>query len=103
MVKEYNGENFEELIKNGKFFFDFYADWCYPCQMMMPVVDEISDEKNDVTFYKVNVDNYSDLAVKFKINTIPRFMMFKDGEFKNQIIGGMDKEDLDKAIDECLM
>jgi len=103
MVKEINSNEFNEVIKTGLVFVDFYADWCYPCKMMMPVVDEISSELKDVSFYKINVDNNEDIAVKFNVQSIPRFLVFKDGILKGTYVGGREKDQLVSEIKKCQM
>jgi len=102
MVEEINSNEFNEIIKNGNVFVDFYADWCYPCKMMMPVVDEIEGELKDVSFYKINVDNNEDIAIKYNVQSIPRFLVFKDGELKGTFVGGREKEQLLSEVLKCI-
>ena len=94
-----NQENFESIINSGKtVLIDFYADWCGPCKMMAPIVEEIAEEIADITVGKINVDSESSLAAKFGIMTIPTFVVIKDGEIINQISGAMPKKQLTDAI-----
>lgn len=94
-----NQENFESIINSGKtVLIDFYADWCGPCKMMAPIVEEIAEEIADITVGKINVDSESSLAAKFGIMTIPTFVVIKDGEITNQISGAMPKKQLTDAI-----
>ena len=75
MAKIYNGENFDEIIKN-KILVDFYADWCGPCKMLGPVLENI----NEIEIIKVNVDNYNDLARKYGVMSIPCLILFDKGK-----------------------
>lgn len=71
---------------------DFYADWCGPCKMVSPIIEELSQEMKDVSFVKVNVDNDSDLAGQYNVSSIPTFIIFKDGQPVSQFVGAMGKE-----------
>ena len=71
---------------------DFWAEWCGPCRMMSPVVDEIADEVSDVKVCKVNVDEASDLASMFGIESIPTLIVIKNGQTVNKSIGLISKE-----------
>ncbi|HIW86156.1 MAG TPA: thioredoxin [Candidatus Eubacterium faecipullorum] len=71
---------------------DFWAEWCGPCRMMSPVIDEIADEVNDVKVCKVNVDEASDLASMFGIESIPTLIVIKNGQTVNKSIGLISKE-----------
>ena len=93
-------EEFDNLLKeNEKVLVDFYADWCGPCKMMAPVVEELAEEKLDVTFAKVNVDNLGDVAQRYGIMSIPTLILFKDGEFASQTVGFQPKEALEAFLE----
>ena len=80
-----NKNEFQKKVIEGKeeCIVDFYADWCGPCQMMMPVMEEIAKEH---TVYKINVDDENELALSFGIMSIPCIISFKDGkEYKKQV------------------
>lgn len=78
---------------------DFWAQWCRPCLMLAPVLDEISAEfEGKVKVAKVNVDEEGILANQYRISSIPSVMLFENGEVKNQVIGLMRKEDLIKRL-----
>lgn len=91
-------EDFKELISKGKVIVDFYADWCGPCKMLSPVLEEFSNENNDVEVVKVNVDNFQDLAMEYKVMTIPNLVIFEDGEVKNNSVGFIDKDTLKDLV-----
>ena len=93
-VVKINKNNFEELVLNSKktVLIDFYADWCGPCKMVAPIVEEISEEYPDVIVGKINVDDEMELAVKFGIQSIPALFVLKDGKIKDSAIGYKPKE-----------
>lgn len=73
---------------------DFWATWCGPCQMLSPVVDEVSKEFKDVNFYKVNVDEEPELTMQFGIKSIPTLAFIKDGKTLDISIGLISKDEL---------
>lgn len=87
MVKKVNFVEFHEEINKGTTFVDFYADWCGPCKMLAPFVEEASEEITDVKFLKVNVDTDEDLAREFGVMSIPTLLMFKDGQLVAKELG----------------
>jgi len=89
-------ENFNELISNGTHLVDFYAEWCGPCKMLAPILEEL-DEKIDII--KVNVDEHEDLAREYGVMSIPTVIFFKDGEKKEELVGFRNKEELENIID----
>lgn len=71
---------------------DFWAEWCGPCKMIAPILDELSDEMaGQIKIAKVNVDENRELAAQFNIRSIPTLLIFKDGQVKGQMIGAMSK------------
>ena len=96
MLKKLNNQNFdnEVLNNNGIALIDFYADWCGPCKMVSPIVDEIANERTDITVGKINVDESNALAVKYGVVSIPTLIVFKDGKEQTRIIGYRPKEDI---------
>ena len=83
--------NFNNSIANGTALIDFYADWCGPCRMVSPIVDEIAEERPDVTVGKVNVNDENALAMKYRVMSIPTLLVFKDGKEKTRIVGAKPK------------
>ncbi len=88
-----NKENFEnEVLRADKpVLLDFYADWCGPCRMIAPVLDEIAAEHPEYKICKVNVDEQSELAEKFGVMSIPSLFVIKNGEVVNQALGAQPK------------
>lgn len=81
-----------------KVLIDFWADWCGPCRMMSPVVDEIAEEMPDIKVCKVNVDEEPELARKFNIMSIPTLVVIKGGNIADTSIGLIDKSELIRMI-----
>ena len=84
-------KDFDSLIKN-KAVIDFYADWCGPCKMFAPIFEEVSLDY-DFNFVKINVDNYSDIARKYGVMSIPTVILFENGIEKKKNTGFMSKDD----------
>lgn len=93
-MEKITSETFDEIIKEGITFVDFYADWCGPCKMMAPIIEEVESEMNDVKFVKVNVDEENDLAMRFHVMSIPMLALFKDGKLVQDTLGYNPKEAL---------
>ena len=81
-----NNDNFEQVRNNeGISLLDFYADWCGPCRMVLPLVDEIAAERSDLLVGKINVNENPDLAEEFKVMSIPTLIVMKDGKIVNRV------------------
>lgn len=100
MTVNVTAENFDEEVLNykGKVLVDFWAEWCGPCMMLGPIIEEVSEEVDDVKFCKVNCDEARDLALQFGIMTIPNLIVFENGEQVNQSVGYIEKEDVLELI-----
>lgn len=96
MVLDVTRDNFDDEVINfdGRVLVDFWAEWCGPCTMLMPVVEEVSEEIDDVKFCKVNCDADRDIALKFGIMTIPNLLLFENGELINNSVGYIEKDEL---------
>ena len=87
-------EDFEKIIKKGKVVVDFYATWCGPCQLLGPVIEEVAKEEKDIQFVKVDIDQFMNLARKYKILSVPTIMVFEDGKLIRSHSGYLDKHEL---------
>ena len=95
-VIKITSENFESVVLSSEkpVLLDFYADWCGPCKMISPFVEEIANEHPEFLVGKINVDEAPDLAAKFKIVSIPALFALKDGKIVNQIVGAVPKSEI---------
>lgn len=99
-----NESNFDEVISSNEVVLvDFWADWCGPCKMLSPVIEEIAaDYDGKISVGKVNVDDNASLAERYGIMSIPAVFIFKNGEVKEKLIGFRQKAQISVAIDKNL-
>lgn len=96
---EINREEFEAKIREGKVVVDFYATWCGPCKQLLPILEDVNNEREDVEIYKVNADENPDLLTKFGIRSIPTVKYFSNGEEKDTTMGVIPKTTILEKID----
>lgn len=102
-VKHLTADNFEDAVASGVALVDFWAEWCGPCKMIAPVLDEVAAEiGEDAVVGKVNVDEGQELAAKYGVRSIPALFVLKNGEVVNQFVGVQDKKTLVDAIKEAM-
>ena len=97
--------NFDEEVLNSDMpvFVDFYADWCGPCKMMAPIVEELAKKYDGkVKVGKCNIDEENGIAARYRIMSIPTMMVFKGGEIKETIVGAVPQNELEDKIDKAL-
>lgn len=93
-----NGE-FDSFVKSGTVLIDFFTEWCMPCLMMAPVMDELSGKfKGKIKFGKVNVDENPKISQKFHVTSIPTFVLFKDGTPTKQFVGSISHEEFREKL-----
>ncbi|MBT4377051.1 thioredoxin [archaeon] len=93
-----NGE-FNNFIEEGIVLIDFFAEWCMPCVMMSPIIDDLADEfEGKVKFGKVNIEDNQELANKFNVSSIPTFLILKDGEIVSQLAGAKTQDELSSEV-----
>lgn len=97
-VEHVKTAEFNEKIAQGKVLVDFFADWCGPCKMMAPGIESFADEHPEVAVYKVNVDEEPELAIRYKVMSIPTLVVFQDGEKVNQSVGLISKDELNVLV-----
>ena len=98
-----NKEEFEEFVSSGFTVVDFFAEWCMPCLMMAPVIDDLSETfKGKIKFAKVNIDDNQELAKKFNISSISNFVVFKDGESIEQFVGAISSEEFENKLNKLI-
>ena len=99
-----NEQIINEVLKNeGLVVVDFFATWCGPCQMLAPVLTELDKKyKDSVEFYKVNVDEHQDAAIRYGVMSVPTLIFFKNGEEVDRQVGFMEEDELSKIIDDLI-
>lgn len=98
MVKEIKEEEFKDAISTGKVVVDCYAPWCGPCRMLSPIMDELSEEIKDYSFYKLNVDDAEETSRSYGIMSIPALLIIENGELKQKLVGFKSKEELKNIL-----
>ena len=100
-ILEIKGNFKEEVLDyEGKVLVDFYADWCGPCKMLRPVLEEFAKSTDSIKVASVNVDNEEDLAREYGVMSIPCLVVFENGQEKNRSVGFIQKEQIEKIVGE---
>ena len=100
-MKITNSEEFKNIKDSGKIVVDFYADWCGPCKMLGPILEEVSENYQDIKFVKINVDENEELAAEFGIMSIPAVFMLKDGNIVNKFLGAKSKKAVEEEVERA--
>jgi len=102
-VTELNSKEFDNFTKEKIVLVDFCADWCMPCLMMAPIIEKLSRKfKGKIKFGRVNVDDNKELAQKFRILSIPNFMIFKNGKIKERFVGTIPLKEFEEKLKKFL-
>ena len=105
MAKEFTDQNFEEEVLKSELpvLVDFYADWCGPCKMMAPVIENLAVEyAGKINVGKLNVDTSQASAVKYRVMSIPTMILFVNGEVKETVVGAVSAKELVQMLDGVL-
>jgi len=99
-VLEISAEQFSEEVINyqGKVLVDFYANWCGPCKMISPVIEQIAKENNDLKVIKIDADHAQELMTQYSIRGIPTLLLLEDGELKDRNVGAASINQLNDFI-----
>lgn len=99
MIKITNKNFKEEILKSDKtVLIDFYADWCVPCQMLSPIVEEVGKEMEEIKLVKINVDELQDISEEYKVTSIPTLIVIKNGQEVNRSVGLVSKSQILELI-----
>ena len=95
-VENIDNESFEEEVLNSQkdVLIDFYADWCGPCQMLAPIVEEVANENKNIKVCRINVDDNQELAMKYEVMSIPTLVVIKEGKEIKRKIGLISKDEI---------
>lgn len=88
-ITDLNSSNFDQIIAKGLVLVDFWAEWCGPCRLMHPVFERMAKKYRHIRFARVNVDLNQDIAMRFDVQAIPTFIMFKDGQPVERMMGAV--------------
>ena len=100
LIHTFDDSKFDELIEKGTVLIDFYADWCGPCKMLLPIIEDFSKGHEEITIIKVNVDKYPDIAQKYGVMTIPTLILYKDNKLVKKQVGFISLDALEKWVSE---
>ena len=100
-VQTITKENFDEVVLRSEkpVLVDFWAEWCGPCRMVSPLVDQIAEEREDIVVGKINVDEQGELAMQFGVMSTPTLLVFKGGEIAQKAVGARPKAELLALLD----
>ncbi|MHB2035140.1 MAG: thioredoxin family protein [Nitrososphaerales archaeon] len=102
-VIELTSQNFDRMLKTSKkVFVDFWAPWCKPCIRMEPLIERMADRHSSITFAKVNIEDYGDIATRYHISSIPAYVLFTNSSPSSSRIGAMSEAELEKLIRESV-
>lgn len=103
LIKQLNDDNFDNEIAHGVVLVDFYADWCGPCRMLSPVIEELAKEMaGKIVVAKVDTDQSINVASHFEVTSIPTLILFKNGNPIKRVVGLKDLDGLRKIVSEAL-
>ena len=103
IVPELTNGEFETFISEGIALIDFFAEWCMPCMMMTPIIEDLKDEfEGRAKIGKVNIEDNQNLAQKYSIQSIPHFIIFKDGKVVKELTGSMTQGEISEELENYL-
>ncbi|QVK20214.1 thioredoxin [Mycoplasmatota bacterium] len=102
MLIQVNNENFKAETSSGVTLVDFYADWCGPCKMIAPILEEIANDRNDFNILKLNVDENREISMQYGVSSIPTLLVLKDGVEVGRHIGFAPKPALIQIVEKHL-
>lgn len=100
-MKNIGADDFNAVTGKGSVIVDFWAEWCGPCKMIGPIYEELSNEMENITFAKLNVDEHPEVAANAGVRGIPTMVLYKDGDEVGRIVGFLPKDALKKKIEDA--
>lgn len=98
-LKHLDDDNFASTVANGVTLVDFFADWCGPCKMIAPIIEELANEmQGKATVAKLDIESAQQVTAQFQVTSIPTIIVFKDGEEIKRFVGVRSKDDLKNAM-----
>jgi thioredoxin 1 len=102
-ITELDEQNYKSFTENGLVLVDIKTDWCGPCKMISPIIDEISNEyQGQLSVGKLDADSNKNIVTELAIRNIPTILLFKNGEIVDKLVGGVDKKNITDLIDQYL-
>jgi thioredoxin 1 len=102
-ITELDEQNYKSFTENGLVLVDIKTDWCGPCKMISPIIDEISNEyQGQLSVGKLDADSNKNIVTELSIRNIPTILLFKNGEIVDKLVGGVDKKNITDLIDQYL-
>lgn len=103
IVPELTNGEFDDFVKDGIVFLDFFAEWCMPCTIMSPIIDDLAEDfKGKIKFGKVDVDENGRIAQKFEVSSIPTFILLKNSKIIERISGSTTQDDIEEVLNRHL-
>lgn len=101
MIEKIHEEDFAERVLKSEnpVLVDFYADWCGPCKMLSPILEQLEDENDEFEFFKINIDENQDIAEQYEVFSIPNVVVFKNGEVAGRSVGFKSADEMQAFID----
>lgn len=101
-VEKISEENFKEVVLDSTdpVLVDFYADWCAPCKMLSPIVDEVANENEDLKVVKINIDESPNVAIEYNVMSIPTLVLIRDGKETARSVGVVEKEQIENMFNK---
>ncbi len=99
LIKKVEGENFKDVISSGVTLVDFFAEWCAPCRMLEPILNELAEKlKGKVTIAQLDIDQAQQIAEEYQVTSVPTLILYKSGQEKDRIVGLKDSDALFEFI-----
>jgi thioredoxin 1 len=101
MIEELTGITFDQAVKSGLVVVDIWAPWCMPCRMIAPIVEGLAEEyRGRINFFKLNIDEHKEPAIKHQVMSIPTLLVFKDGKLVGRIVGALPEDRIKEKLSE---